>query len=124
MPFVAIVTEYNQTEYLNIRLTADLIGVGKSLCNVRVHANQKIVLACKLFMPSSDMGVYPVLELLSVPCVDHIRKPLTRQQMDLSLVRKMQHEIGNLFGLLEHASYTDVFILRTENRGVLVLLNV
>ena len=75
-------------------------------------------------MTCLDMGVHPVLELLSVLCVDHIRKPLTRQQVDLSLVRQMQHEIGKLPGFLEHASYTEVFILRTVNRGVLVLLNV
>ena len=70
------------------------------------------------------MGVHPVLELLSEPCVDHIRKPLTWQQVNLFLVRKMQHEIGNLSGLIEHASNTDVLVLRTVDRSVLVLLNV
>ena len=75
-------------------------------------------------MPFLDIEVHPVLELLSVPCVDHIRKPLTRKQMDLFLVRKMQHEIGNLSGLIEHATYTDVLVLRTENRSVFVLLDV
>lgn len=70
------------------------------------------------------MAVHPVLERLSVLCVDHIREPLTRQQVDLSLVRQMQHKIGKLPGFLEHASYTDVLVLRTVNRRVLVLLDV
>ena len=107
-----------------MRLTADLIGVGKSLCDIRVHANQKIVLACKLFMPSSDMGVYPVLELLPEPCIDHICKPLTRQKVNLSLVRQIQHKFGKLLSFLKHSPYRNVLILWTVNWCMLVLLDV
>jgi len=56
--------------------------------------------------------------------VDHIRKPRTRQQMDLFLVRQIKHQIGKLLSFLEHASYADVLVLWTINGGVLVLLNV
>ena len=75
-------------------------------------------------MPSFDVHVDPVFEWLSVLRVDHIRKPRARQQVDLFLVRQIQHEIGELLSFLEHASYTDVLVLRTINGGVLVLLNV
>jgi hypothetical protein len=75
-------------------------------------------------MACFDMAVHPVLERLSVLCVDHICKPLSWQQVDLILVRQIQHEIGELLSFLEHASYTDVLVLWTINGGVLVLLNV
>ena len=75
-------------------------------------------------MACFDMAVHPVLERLSVLCVDHIRKPLSWQQVDLFLVRQIQHEIGKLFSFLEHSSYADILILRAVNGGVLVLLNV
>ena len=74
-------------------------------------------------MPSFDMHVDPVFEWLSVFRVDHIRKPLARQQVDLFLVRQIQHQIGKLFSFIKHASYADILILRTVNGGVLVLLN-
>ena len=75
-------------------------------------------------MPSFDVHVDPVFEWLSVLRVDYIRKPRARQQVDLFLVRQIQHEIGELLSFLEHASYADVLVLWTINGGVLVLLNV
>ena len=69
------------------------------------------------------MAVHPVLERLSVLRVDHIRKPLSWQQVDLFLVRQIQHEIGELLSFFEHSSYADILILRAVNGGVLVLLN-
>ena len=74
-------------------------------------------------MPSFDVHVDPVFEWLSVLRVDYIRKPRARQQVNLFLVRQIQHEIGKLFSFLEHSSYTDILILRTINRRVLVLLD-
>ena len=74
-------------------------------------------------MPSFDVHVDPVFEWLSVLRVDYIRKPRARQQVNLFLVRQIQHEIGKLFSFLEHSSYADILILRAVNRGVLVLLN-
>ena len=74
-------------------------------------------------MACFDMAINPVLERLSVLCVYHIRKPLARQQVDLFLVRQIQHEIGELLSFLEHASYADVLVLRAINGGVLILLN-
>ena len=74
-------------------------------------------------MPSFDVHVDPVFEWLSIPCVDHIRKPRARQQVDLFLVRQIQHEIGKLLSFLEHASYANILVLRAINGGVLVLLN-
>ena len=75
-------------------------------------------------MPSFDVHVDPVFEWLSVLRVDHIRKPLARQQVDLFLVRQIQHQIGKLFSFLEHSSYADILILRAVNGGVFILLNV
>ena len=74
-------------------------------------------------MPSFDVHVDPVFEWLSVLRVDYIRKPRARQQVDLFIVRQIQHEIGKLFSFLEHSSYADILILRAVNGGVLVLLN-
>ena len=74
-------------------------------------------------MPSFDVHVDPVFEWLSVLRVDYIRKPRARQQVNLFLVRQIQHEIGKLFSFLEHASYADILVLRAINGGVLVLLN-
>jgi hypothetical protein len=70
------------------------------------------------------MAVHPVLERLSVLRVDHIRKPLSWQQVDLFLIRQIQHEIGELLSFLEHSSYADILILRAVDRGVLIFLNV
>ena len=75
-------------------------------------------------MPSFDVHVDPVFEWLSVLRVDYIRKPLARQQVDLFLVRQIQHQIGKLFSFLEHSSYADILILRAVNGGVFILLNV
>jgi len=74
-------------------------------------------------MPSFDVHVDPVFEWLSVLRVDYIRKPRARQQVDLFLVRQIQHQIGKLFSFLEHSAYADILILRAVNGGVLVLLN-
>ena len=74
-------------------------------------------------MPSFDVHVNPIFEWLSVLRVDYIRKPRARQQVDLFIVRQIQHEIGKLFSFLEHASYADILVLRAINGGVLVLLN-
>ena len=74
-------------------------------------------------MPSFDVHVDPVFEWLSIHRVDYIRKPRARQQVDLFLVRQIQHQIGKLFSFLEHSSYADILILRAVNGGVLVLLN-
>ena len=93
-------------------LTANLGATTINLSYLWVHLDQEVALVRELLVPRPDVDVDPVLERLSTPCVDHIRKPLTRQQVDLSLVRQIQHEIGKLLGFLEHASYTDSLVLR------------
>ena len=73
------------------------------------------MLAGILLVPSFDVEVDPFFERLAQPSVDHVRQPLSRQQVDLLLVRQVAHEVGVLPCLFQHAPDRDVFVLRAED---------
>ena len=64
--------------------------------------------------------VYPVFEGLANSCVDDVGQPLTRQQVEVFLVRQVVHELWVGFGLLKHTVNRYVFELRAEDFKVIV----
>ena len=73
-----------------------------------------------LLVPCVDMVIYPVLETLANSCVDDVGQPLTRQQVEVFLVRQVVHQLWVCLGLLKHTVDRYVFVLRAENFKVLV----
>lgn len=73
-----------------------------------------------LFMSSFDVTIDPVFEELTKFCIDDVGQPLTRQQVDFFLVRKVVHKVLVLFSLLKHSVDGNVLVLRAVDFQVLV----
>ena len=71
-------------------------------------------------MPCVDVVIDPVLETLANSCVDDVGQPLTRQQVEVFLVRLVVHELWVGLGLLKHTVNRYVFELRAEYFKVFV----
>ena len=71
-------------------------------------------------MPYVDVVIDPVLETLANSCVDDVGQPLTRQQVEVFLVRQVVHELWVGLGLLKHTVNRYVFELRAEDFKVFV----
>ena len=95
----------------------------EGLGDLWVHVDQEVVLVLELLVPRLDVVVHPVLERLSVPRVDDVRQPLAGQQVDLSLVREVLHELRGRLGPLDHALDRDPLVLGAVDGGVLALLD-
>ena len=73
-----------------------------------------------LFVPCVDVVIDPVLETLANSCVDDVGQPLTRQQVEVFLVRQVVHELRVCLGLLKHTVDRYVFVLWAEDFKVFV----
>ena len=73
-----------------------------------------------LFVPCVDVVIDPVLETLANSCVDDVGQPLTRQQVEVFLVRQVVHQLWVCLGLLKHTVDRYVFVLRAEDFKVFV----
>ena len=71
-------------------------------------------------MPCIYMVIDPVLETLANSRIDDVGQPLTRQQVEVFLVRQVVHELWVCLGLLKHSVDRYVFVLRAEDFKVLV----
>ena len=71
-------------------------------------------------MPCVDVVIDPVLETLANSCVDDVGQPLTRQQVEVFLVRQIVHELWVRLGFLKHTVDRYVFVLRAKDFKVFV----
>ena len=86
-----------------IKLTADIHTAVKSLCNFRIHIDQKVLLLGKLLVAIGDLCLDPSAELFTNDGVGNVDEPLTWNLVHVTVFGKVVVDHGHLSGLLEYA---------------------